>query len=309
MDKELKAIFENVDKDILSEDVLTQISSLIQEKVDSRVTLELENALKQMDEDHATQLTSTLKTFNEDFDLHQKAFPNIIKMIDEDHVKQVKKVLEAIDKDHAQKLQFVKNQYEKLLKEAAIKHRDSIVESVDKFLDIYIDKAIPAKQIEEAAKNTLFKNLLNEARTVLGIDEAVVKGNLKEAIFDGKATIDKQSKEIAALKKELAIRESKEILAEKTAHLPAEVAKFVRSRFEGKSAQTIKENFDYVISMFERKESKDRHSHINESRNVNVDRNKVADELTKNTEIVAENTSGSKEPYMSMYLEGMNFRK
>lgn len=309
MTNELKEIFENVDQSILSEDVLAKIASLIKEKVDTRVSLEIENALQIMDEDHAEGFKVTINSLNENFELHKKTFPNVIKAIDTDHLGKVKQVVESINKDHIKKLYIIKEKYETLLKKTVIEHRDSIVESVNQFLDFYIDQSIPAKQIEEAAKNTYNRNILSEARQVLGIDDKVIKTNLKEAVNDAKNQLDQLAKENRELKNKMVIAECNKILAEKTAHLPTDVAKFVRARLANKSPQTILENFDYIVNMYERKESKDIRSSINESRTNNVDRNKVADELTNNTKVVSENTKIVSEPFMNIYLEGMNIRK
>ena len=293
---ELKSIFESVDKEILSEDTLKAISSLVEEKVNAkvqeRVDLEVENAVK-------TQ-----------YDKFKVVSEKAISAIDADHTNKIKMVVNAIMEDYDQKLLAVHEGYKKIIAETAIKHRDTLVESVDEFLDLYIEKNIPKQEIAEAAKNQYAMKAIEEARKILGVDEKYISGNIKEALIDGKRQMDSLLKENAELKKSKMISESKKVLAEKTANLPVEVARFVRSRLEGKSAQFINENFEYVIDMFGRQEKKIKESALlNEKKTYIVDRNRVADEIIKESEIKTPKQSNPNNPMEDLYMSGLNFRK
>lgn len=293
---ELKSIFESVDKEILSEDTLKAISSLIEEKVNAkaqeRVELEVENAVKTQYEKFKT--------------VSEKA----ISAIDADHTNKIKMVVNAIMEDYDQKLLTVHEGYKNLIANTAIKHRDTLVESVDEFLDLYIEKSIPKQEIEEAAKNQYALKAIEEARKILGVDEKYIKGNIKEALVDGKRQMDTLLKENEELKKAKLIAESKKVLAEKTANLPVETARFVRSRLEGKSAKFIQENFEYVMDMFGRQEQKAKQSALlSEKKTYIVDRNRVADEIIKESENKSKNQSNPQNPMEDLYLSGLNFRK
>jgi hypothetical protein len=293
---ELKSIFESVDKEILSEDTLKAISSLIEEKVNAkaqeRVELEVENAVKTQYEKFKT--------------VSEKA----ISAIDADHTNKIKMVVNAIMEDYDQKLLTVHEGYKNLIANTAIKHRDTLVESVDEFLDLYIEKSIPKQEIEEAAKNQYALKAIEEARKILGVDEKYIKGNIKEALVDGKRQMDTLLKENEELKKAKIIAESKKVLAEKTANLPVETARFVRSRLEGKSAKFIQENFEYVMDMFGRQEQKAKQSALlSEKKTYIVDRNRVADEFIKESENKSINQSNPQNPMEDLYLSGLNFRK
>lgn len=293
---ELKSIFESVDKEILSEDTLKAISSLIEEKVNAkaqeRVELEVENAVKTQYEKFKT--------------VSEKA----ISAIDADHTNKIKMVVNAIMEDYDQKLLTVHEGYKNLIANTAIKHRDTLVESVDEFLDLYIEKSIPKQEIEEAAKNQYALKAIEEARKILGVDEKYIKSNIKEALVDGKRQMDTLLKENEELKKAKIIAESKKVLAEKTANLPVETARFVRSRLEGKSAKFIQENFEYVIDMFGRQEQKAKQSALlSEKKTYIVDRNRVADEIIKESENKSKNQSNPQNPMEDLYLSGLNFRK
>lgn len=293
---ELKSIFESVDKEILSEDTLKAISSLIEEKVNAkaqeRVELEVENAVKTQYEKFKT--------------VSEKA----IAAIDADHTNKIKMVVNAIMEDYDQKLLTVHEGYKNLIANTAIKHRDTLVESVDEFLDLYIEKSIPKQEIEEAAKNQYALKAIEEARKILGVDEKYIKSNIKEALVDGKRQMDTLLKENEELKKAKMIAESKKVLAEKTANLPVETARFVRSRLEGKSAKFIQENFEYVMDMFGRQEQKAKQSALlSEKKTYIVDRNRVADEIIKESENKPKNQSNPQNPMEDLYLSGLNFRK
>lgn len=294
--KELKNIFESVDKDILSEDTLQAIASLVEEKVNAKVqerlNLEVESAIQ-------TQ-----------FDKFKTISEKAVAAIDADHTAKIKMVVNAIQEDNNNKLLTVSEGYKKIITETAIQHRDSLVESIDEFLDLYIEKHLPKQEIQEAAKNQYALKAIEEARKVLGVDEKFIKSNMKEALVDGKKQMDKLVRENAELQKRNAIIESKRVLAEKTANLPVEVKKFVASRLQGKSAKMIEENFQYVLDMFKRQEKNERRTALlNENKTFIVDRTRVADEILKESVNKPQNNGNPSNPMENIYLSGLNYRK
>jgi hypothetical protein len=118
-------------------------------------------------------------------------------------------------------------------------------------------------------------------------------------------------KENAQLKKSQLVTESKKLLAEKTANHPPSQKKFVLARLENKSPEFIKENFQYVITMYAKQEKQEKRVALNEGKPNNfVDRARVADELIKeSSENADSNTAKSQNPQMDLYMEGMTFRK
>ena len=293
---ELKTIFESVDKEILSEDTLAAISTLVEStvktKVQERLSLEVESAVK-------TQ-----------YEKFKVVSEKAINAIDTDHTAKIQMVVKAIREDYDKKLTTVSEGYKKIISKTAIGHRDTLVESVDEFLDLYIEKSLPKAQIAEAAKNKYALKAIEEARKVLGVGPQYINSNIREALVDGKRQMDKLVSENADLKKKTFVTESKKILAEKTANLPVEASRFVRSRLEGKSAQFIKENFDYVVDMFKRQEkSQKRNALLNENKQTIVDRSRVADEILKESETRTHVSANPNNPMESMYLDGLGFRK
>jgi hypothetical protein len=293
---ELKSIFESVDKEILSGDTLKSVATLMESKVDSkvqeRVALELENAVK-------TQ-----------YEKFKVVSEKAIRAIDVDHTAKIKSVVAALMEEYDGKLLTVHNGYKKIISETAIGHRDAIIESVDDFIDMYIAKNVPKEEIAEAAKNQYALKAISEARKILGVDEKFITKNFKEAVVDGKKQIDQLLKENENLRKATVVSESKKLLIEKTSNLPVEVARFVRSRLEGKTATFIKENFQYTVDMFGRQEKQDKRSALlNENKQFNVDRTRVADEILKESENRTSNQINSNHPMEDLYLSGLNYRK
>ena len=207
---ELKHIFEQIDKNIFNEDTLKQVSAIIEakvnEKTEARVTLAVEAATQTLDEEMTDKMTHLVKTIKEN--------------IDKDHLAKIQYVVEQLNTDHLAKMVTLKENYDKVLKETAQQHKMTLVESVDTFLEKYIYKNLPKQVIEEAAKNNHVKNLIQEARKVLGVDEKFVKNNVKEAFIDGKKQMDKLIQENAQLKQSKNKEEVQRFLVEKTDNLP-----------------------------------------------------------------------------------------
>ena len=293
---ELKPIFEQIDKNIFNEDTLKQVSAIIEakvnEKTEARVTLAVEAATQTLDEEMTDKMTHLVKTIKEN--------------IDKDHLAKIQYVVEQLNTDHLAKMVTLKENYDKVLKETAQQHKMTLVESVDTFLEKYIDKNLPKQVIEEAAKNNHVKNLLQEARKVLGVDEKFVKNNVKEAFIDGKKQMDKLIQENAQLKQSKNKEEVQRFLVEKTANLPTELAKFLKKGFENKPLNLVKENFDYMVEMYEVREKKKKTTLLNESKPIvsNVDRSTISGDALI-TESSSKNNSSTAplNPLEDMYLD------
>jgi hypothetical protein len=293
---ELNTIFESVDSQLLSEDTKKAITSLIEEKVNQKVQERL-----------TLELESVVKTQHEKF---KKASILATEAIDKDHLGKIDGIVKILQKEHNSQLTALHGLHKKTITETALNHRSVMVEGVDRFLDAYIEKHLPREQIEEAAKNKYALKAIEEARKVLGIDTKFMTQNFKEALVDGKKQMDKLIHENAELKKRTVISESKKILAEKTANLPVEVSRFVKSRLDNKSAQYINENFDYVVDMYNRQEKTQKKSALlNENRQTFiVDRKQVVEEILKES-APSQHQVNHNLPMEDMYLSGLNYRK
>jgi DNA-binding phage protein len=243
----IKSILEKLNKDVLSEETAIAIAeafeSAVNEKVESRVKLELENTISKIDEDHASKLEKLLEA------------------IDTDHTEKLEKVVNALTEDHVQKLETISNFYKKALNEKADEFSLKLVEEVSKFLDIALEKALPQDQLNEAIANVYARKKLDEIRNLVGLDQEYIDKSIKEAIADGKKTIDQLSeklnesyKENETLLNKIKSVEAKTLLDEKTHGMSSTKKEFIYKLLNDKESSYIQENFNYVVEMFERGE-------------------------------------------------------
>jgi len=296
----IQTILESLDEQIFTPDLKENLKSVFESTINQKVQERLDLELSSMDESHANKMKSVLESM-------ETAFEQYKKDVDEDHSSKLKTVLEHLKNKHNNELKIVAESYEKVLKDTAVTHRDELVLAVESYIEEYLGEAIPVKQIEEAAKNTFALKQLDEARKVLGIDKTMISENLKQGILEGKKEMDRLSKENADRKRALAISESKRVLTEKTANLPVEMAKYVRQRFAGKTANFIQENFSYVVDMYNKNETINRSTLIKEHNNIpQVDRAKyIADEKQKASKPVISESNDIMDQYVRLLSTSM----
>lgn len=285
---ELKPIFEKIDASLFTEETMTQISSIIEEKVNTtvqdRVTLAVESALQEKDEEVTKKTQHLIETFRSN--------------IDQDHTAKIKFIVEKLNEDHMNKLLTLKEKYDGLLEKTAVDHKNQLVEAVDRFFEKYIDENLPKQQILEAAKNVHVQELLEQVRRVAGIDKSYIKENVAKGILDGKQQIDRLQKENARMKYEKDVAEARALLVEKTKNLPIETAKFVRSRLSNKSPQYIKENFNFVLDLFDQSERKS-------VDNIKKTRSTPIVESAPIRQPLVNEATAQQQGLQSMYLEGL----
>lgn len=240
-------MLKEVTKDILSEDSLNHIQEAFDSAVQERVDLHVEKALVEQDESYATKLE------------------NLLEAIDTDHCNKLEQLVEAIDNNHAQKLQLIVKKYKTALNEEASSLKESLVDNISNYLELYVEKAIPTEQITEAVNNRRAKDVLKELREVLAVDQMLAKDKVKSAIQDGKRQIDestalatKTAKEAAQLKKNLDRAQAELILERKSAGLTERKKEYVKRVLSGKSAEFIVENFDYTVKLFDKEDIQSR---------------------------------------------------
>ena len=260
-------------KDALSEDSQKKIEQLFNEKVDKkveeRVALQLEKALNDQDEEYSVALEKFLNA------------------LDTDHSNKLKKVVESIETNHTQKLKRVVSKYEKALTTEAADFKSEIVGNLSKYLDLYVDQAIPQAAVMEAVENKNAAKILNSIRKTLGVDLALAKESVKDAILDGKQQSDEARKGLEDLKAKVAVLatenadlKAKLFVEQKTAELPDNKKKYIKKVLSGKSIDFIQENFDYTVSMFDKKENE----------NLKVLTEQAKDQTSKADRIVEEST-------------------
>lgn len=272
-------------QDILTEDTLQQI----EEAFNKKVQLHVEAALVKQDDEYAAKLE------------------HLLEAIDLDHSKKLDKVVEAIDKNHAEKMIAVVEKYSKALTTEAAEFKNDIVNKVSKYLDIYLEKLVPQKSINEAVKNKRANKMLSEMRKVLAVDAALQKQAIKDAIVDGKSRIDESTAQVDEmgatlnkLSKENAVLKAQLTLESKCSDLSEDKAAFCKKVLTGKSAKFINENFDYTLKMFD----KNHEEHLEVLHEQAKRQNSVSKDVDRPTEVIKESTeqSETENPYFNAYL-------
>jgi hypothetical protein len=143
----------------------------------------------------------------------------------------------------------------------AKKFKKMVVESINRYLEEYLNEAVEAQGIAQASKNTSAFRILENMRLALGVDVALMNKSIKGAVMDGKQKLDERDQKIAELESKLSkITESyskmevKALLEEKVSKLTQDKKNFVRKALQDKSVKFINENFDYTVRLFDKQE-------------------------------------------------------
>lgn len=226
-------------KEILTQESLTKLEQHFNEKVN----LHVEKALNEQDEEYSTALEKFLEA------------------LDADHSTKLKKVVEAIEVNHTNKLKKVINKYEGALTTEANEFRKELVSKISAYLDLYLEKIAPQEELVVAVEEKRASNMLNSIRSALGVDLALAKESVRSAVIDGKNQINEARTELEDLKSKFIALEqdnsalrAKLFIEQKTSDLSNDKKGYVKKILNGKSLDFIKENYDYTVSMFEKRE-------------------------------------------------------
>lgn len=260
---DFKSILKEQFKDLITEETLTAVheafEAAVNEKAEQRAELAVEAATTKLDEDHAAKLESLIESIDAD---HTAKLQKLVETIDFDHAQKLKAVLTKVDEDYTAKLEAVVEKYETTLQEEAESFRTRLVDEISNYMDLYLEKVVPTQQVNEAVENIRSRKILDEIRKLVGINEEFVNSEIKEALIDGKTTIDSLKKELnealeanTSLNAKLNSVEAKLLLEEKTKDMPASTKAYVSKLLKGKSPEYIQENYQYVVEMFEKETS------------------------------------------------------
>jgi len=278
MKKNLKNLFSEDVQKILTDETLTAI----EEAIEVKQTLAVESALATQDDEYAEKLKT------------------LIKSIDADHTDKTKRIMEAYDKDKSVKLVNLVKKYEREQGSDLHKFKKSIVESVGAFIDEFINESISKEDLTQAVNNKAAYNVLKNLRGVLAIDSVVMKESVSAGLKDAKDKIDSLVAENAKVKNNFKIlKEQKEnsdrklFLEQKTSKFSEDKKKFVSKALGDKSAEFIKENFDYTMRLFDKQEKKQ----IRVIKEEAIERRSVKPDFVKNEKVLAEKVNNIKDAY------------
>ena len=280
-------------KDLLSEDSLKAIAEAVEKKAEEKVQLAVEAALVRQDEEYASKLEKVLEAIDAD---HTEKLDKIVGRIDEVHAKKFKHALATLDESHSGKLQQLVKLYENALKNEANQFKETLVEQLSNYIELYIDKAIPAQQIKEATENARSRKIVNEVKRLVGLSDEFVNESVKEALVDGKKQIEEANARTIEIEKQLKLVTERAASAEKQIFLEKKLENFPTAKKEymqrvlsEKSLISIKENFEYVANMYDKKESED----VETLKESTTPKTKGVDVVTENTKTVNESRSFS----------------
>jgi len=260
---DLSSILKNIDSNVLNEETATAIAeaftSAVDEKVNAKVSLELESALSKQDEEHASKLEKLLEA------------------IDNDHSQKLETVVEAINLSHTSKLEKLVSYYRAALNEKAESFSNKVVEEISNFLDLYLEKAVPQVQLDEAVANTTAKQQLEQIKSILAFDPSSLNEDVKSLISQGKGKIDELQAQLnesynenLALTQQLSHAKSALLLEEKTKGMRSAKKNFITKILSDKAPEYISENFNYVVEMFEREDKETSASLVEEAKQTSV---------------------------------------
>jgi len=289
----ISAILKSIDNSVLSEDTATVIAEAfnqaVNEKVSSRVGLEVEKALSEQDENHATKLKTLLEA------------------IDADHLGKLKHVVEAVSQNHAEKLQNVVNYYRTAVNEKAEAFSTKIVSEMSNYLDLYLDKIVPKEQLAEAVANVSARQQLEQIKKIISFDPASLNEDFKKIVIQGKSKIDNlQAKLNESYKENIGLNENLKntkaslLIEQKTKGMPSSKKEFITKILSDKTPEYIKENFQYVVSMFEREDRSTSNNLMSEAVKTAVSKDA---KVPKAQEIIRESAQ-SADP-VNLYVEGL----
>ena len=224
--------------------VMEAFNTKVAEEVEKVSNERVELALESMDKEH-TQLLQQVSEKYERKILDVKK--TLEESIDEEHANAVEETFAKLDEDRTNKMIQVKEHYEGLLSESVSTQVDTLVEGIDKYLDSFLDKHIPTELMAEATKKDYSQELIKKISKLVTLDESV-SDDIRDGMIDAKSKIDAQEKEILTLKRD-------NLIAEKTAKLPALEKAFMVESLQNKDLEFINRNFDYTRTLFEKSQT------------------------------------------------------
>ena len=228
-----------------AEEVLTEESvKAIETAIEEKIQLSVEAALTNQD------------------DLYAEKLEELVDAIDKDHTSKLNRVVEAVDVNNANKLIHVVKRYEKELGGRANQFKTTLVESISDYLEEYIQESVPTRAIEEATKNSTAREVLSNLRKVLAVDSTLMSESVKEAVVDGKTQIDRLATKVNKLEKENTLlkevyttQKAHLLLQSKTSNISGKKREYLIKILQDKSYTFIKENFDYTVKLFDKKDN------------------------------------------------------
>ena len=241
---EIKDLLKEATDGLLTDETLDAIQATFELQVEAKASLREASALEKQDQAYSAKLEELLEA------------------IDADKTAKLQKVVESVDSNNAKKLKGVITRYNKVLKEDAGVFKESMVKTISNYLEDFLDETVPQAAINEAVNNKRAMAVLSGLRGQLSIGSSLLDESVREAVIDGKTQLEEAAKETSAreqevsvLKEQLSKTQSNLLLEQRSAELPDKKKAYLKKILGNKSVEFIKENFDYTLKLYDRKET------------------------------------------------------
>jgi hypothetical protein len=298
MKNKIEDVLSQISEDILTEDSKKLLAEAFEAAVETAVTerldLEVTDALQKLDEEHSVKLEQLLGA------------------IDADHSEKLVAVLEKLDTDHTEKLQFLVKKHDAALNEDAKMFKESLITQLSNYIELYVEKTIPKEELREAVENKRAQKMLDQMKQIMALDDSFINNTIKEAVADGRKTIDTLRQELnESVKQNIQIAQtlkskSTELMLEKnTASLAKEKKQYVMRMLKDKAPEYITENFDYVVKMFDKQDDEQKELVTEQATKTSKVMTAKVDTPARSTTQVNESTSAPEGEGVGGYLSAM----
>lgn len=268
-------------KNMLPEAILESLSDLhkselqnqIEQIVEAKVQDKLDLAIKSSQVSYDAMMNERLVKVVEGMEANSlRSLEEVVSHLKERHANRVQKLKESYEKKLAEQAQKANVRYTKL-KESTIKNiernsanfRKNLTNLVVEYIENNVEKHLPLKTIKESVRNKSAMRLVENLKQWLNVDEVSSRKALKQPLREAVSIIGeteskskKLAKENESLKAQL--NESQEMmenikrdafLAEKLATVPSiEQRNYLKRVCEGASIEWIEQNFELSKKFF-----------------------------------------------------------
>lgn len=286
------SVIKEATEGLLSESSLNAIETAFNGAVQEKTSLNVEAALVKQDAEYAEKLK------------------NLLEAIDKDRATKLIKVVEAVDSNNAAKLKKVVSKYKTALAREATEFKKSLVGSLSKYLEVYLEQALPQNFINEAVLERKAQAVIENLRQHLAVDSALMKESVRTAVVDGKKQINEAHTELEKAQQRVRMLEEKLdktkadlLFAEKTQNLPTKKRDYVKRVLSGKTSEFIAENIDYTLGLFDKSEAQQ----VDFLREQAMKDVVASDDAPVEQEIIAESTfDGGSNDVKNLYLNELS---
>lgn len=236
-----EALVKNLSEESLSA-LKEEFERLVESKVAERVALATAAAETSLDEEVNRQTTE------------------LVHKIEEAHKIGLEKVVNHLTEKYENNLEKVRNYYKNQLGREALKFKNTLVESVSKYINARIDKLVPYEEVKAAVKNDTAMKVLESFKQQLNVGEAMKDANVRGAIMEGYSMLQTAKKaEKAASEKAEKLQTQLDEMAESyafernLAQLDEDQKNFMIRMAKKAGVGYVNENMSYINSLYEKK--------------------------------------------------------